>query len=147
MSIKGKNGTSKREVFSRELIVAFYGVFLIMTMLCHKFEEVSFVHILTRMTQIVYVSGIFFAVGYYIQVQSEKGEDFKGNMLRNAAYSLGLYGVLGVLYEVVIEHINLFNAIRHFITFIKIFKISTVFLSVSILFLIQLYHMDKNLSI
>ena len=142
MSIKGKNGTSKREVFSRELIVAFYGVFLIMTMLCHKFEEVSFVHILTRMTQIVYVSGIFFAVGYYIQVQSEKGEDFKGNMLRNAAYSLGLYGVLGVLYEVVIEHINLFNAIRHFITFIKIFKISTVFLSVSILFLLSAYLWD-----
>lgn len=142
MSIKGKNGTSKREVFSRELIVAFYGVFLIMTMLCHKFEEVSIVHILTRMTQIVYVSGIFFAVGYYIQVQSEKREDFKGNMLRNAAYSLGLYGVLGVLYEVVIEHINLFNAIRHFITFIKIFKISTVFLSVSILFLLSAYLWD-----
>ena len=142
MSIKGKNGTSKREVFSRELIVAFYGVFLIMTMLCHKFEEVSIVHILTRMTQIVYVSGIFFAVGYYIQVQSEKGEDFRGNMLRNAAYSLGLYGALGVLYEVVIEHIDLFNAIRHFITFIKIFKISTVFLSVSILFLLSAYLWD-----
>ena len=28
MSIQGKNGTSRREVFSRELIVAFYFIFL-----------------------------------------------------------------------------------------------------------------------
>lgn len=143
MSIQGKNGTSKREVFSRELIVFFYFIFLCMTVLCHGFSEVSVIHILTRMTQIVYVPGIFFAVGYYIQVQHEVNRNFKGHMLRCAAYSLGLYGVLGILYEVVIQKIELFNAIRHFVTFIKIFEISAVFLSVSIVFLICAYCWDS----
>ena len=87
MSIQGKNGTSRREVFSRELIVAFYFIFLVMTALCHKFGEVHIVHAFTRIVQIVYVSGIFFAVGYYIQIQSEKYGNFKGCMLRHAAYS------------------------------------------------------------
>ena len=48
MSIQGKNGTSRREVFSRELIVAFYFIFLVMTALCHKFGEVHIVHAFTR---------------------------------------------------------------------------------------------------
>ena len=60
MSIQGKNGTSRREVFSRELIVAFYFIFLVMTALCHKFGEVHIVHAFTRIVQIVYVPGIFF---------------------------------------------------------------------------------------
>ena len=98
MSIQGKNGTSRREVFSRELIVAFYFIFLVMTALCHKFGEVHIVHAFTRIVQIVYVPGIFFAVGYYIQIQSEKYGDFKGCMLRHAAYSLGLYALLGIPY-------------------------------------------------
>ena len=96
MSIQGKNGTSRREVFSRELIVAFYFIFLVMTALCHKFGEVHIVHAFTRIVQIVYVPGIFFAVGYYIQIQREKYGDFKGCMLRHAAYSLGLYALLGM---------------------------------------------------
>ena len=143
MYIQGKNGTSRREVFSRELIVAFYVVFLVMTALCHKFGNVSVIHALTRMTQIVYIPGIFFAVGYYIQVQSERNGDFKGHMLRCAAYSLGLYGVLGILYEVIVKDIDLFIAIRHLVTFIKIFEISTIFLSVSIVFFICAYLWDS----
>ena len=67
-----------------------------MTALCHKFGEVHIVHAFTRIVQIVYVPGIFFAVGYYIQIQSEKYGDFKGCMLRHAAYSLGLYALLGI---------------------------------------------------
>ena len=50
MSIQGKNGTSRREVFSRELIVAFYFIFLVMTALCHKFGEVHIVHAFTMGT-------------------------------------------------------------------------------------------------
>lgn len=143
MYIQGKNGTSRREVFSRELIVAFYVVFVLMTMLCRKFGDVSVVHVLTRVTQIVYVPGIFFAVGYYIQVQSEKKEDFKGHMLRCAAYSMGLYGVLGILYEVWVKDIELFKAIRHFVTFMKVFEISTIFLSMCIVFFICAYLWDS----
>lgn len=139
MSVKGKNGTSKREVFSRELIVAFYCIFLVMLLVNHKLGDISMVHRLAQAVQAMYIAGIFFAVGYYIQVLSEKCEDFKGSMLRNAAYSLGLYGILGILYERVIEHVDLFRAIRHFITFIKVFKVSAIFLSVSIVFLICAY--------
>lgn len=136
MSIQGKNGTSKREVFSRELMVAFYFIFLVMTALCHKFGEVHMVHVLTRIVQIVYVPGIFFAVGYYIQIQSEKYGDFKESMLRHAVYSFGLYGLLGISYEVLIEDVSLFVAVRHFVTFIKVFKISAIFLSISVVFLL-----------
>ena len=143
MYIQGKNGTSRREVFSRELIVAFYFVFLVMTALHHKFGSISVIHILTRMTQVVYVSGIFFAVGYYIQVQRERNQDFKGHMLRCAAYSLGLYGALGILYEVIIKRAGFLNVIRQFITFIKIFEISSIFLSVCIVFLICAYWWDS----
>ena len=139
MSIQGKNGTSRREVFSRELIVAFYFIFLVMTALCHKFGEVHIVHAFTRIVQIVYVPGIFFAVGYYIQIQSEKYGDFKGCMLRHAAYSLGLYALLGIPYEVFAKHVNPFTTIRNFITFIKVFEISAIFLSVSIVFLLCAY--------
>lgn len=56
-----------------------------------------------------------FAVGYYIQIQSEKYGDFKGCMLRHAAYSLGLYALLGISYEVFAKHVNPFiNTIRNF---------------------------------
>ena len=127
MSIQGKNGTSRREVFSRELIVAFYFIFLVMTALCHKFGEVHIVHAFTRIVQIVYVPGIFFAVGYYIQIQSEKYGDFKGCMLRHAAYSLGLYALLGIPYEVFAKHVDPFTTIRNFISFIKVFEISAIF--------------------
>ena len=48
-----------------------------MTALCHKFGEVHIVHAFTRIVQIVYVPGIFFAVGYYIQIQSEKYGDLR----------------------------------------------------------------------
>lgn len=142
MSIQGKNGTSRREVFSRELIVAFYFIFLVMTALCHKFGEVHIVHAFTRIVQIVYVSGIFFSVGYYIQIQSEKYGNFKGCMLRHAAYSLGLYALLGIPYEVFAKHVDLFTTIRNFITFIKVFEISAIFLSVSIVFLLCAYLWD-----
>ena len=142
MSIQGKNGTSRREVFSRELIVAFYFIFLVMTALCHKFGEVHIVHAFTRIVQIVYVPGIFFAVGYYIQIQREKYGDFKGCMLRHAAYSLGLYALLGISYEVFAKHVNPFTTIRNFITFIKVFEISAIFLSVSIVFLLCAYLWD-----
>lgn len=142
MSIQGKNGTSRREVFSRELIVAFYFIFLVMTALCHKFGEEHIVHAFTRIVQIVYVPGIFFAVGYYIQIQSEKYGDFKGCMLRHAAYSLGLYALLGISYEVFAKHVNPFTTIRNFITFIKVFEISAIFLSVSIVFLLCAYLWD-----
>ena len=90
-----------------------------MTALCHKFGEVHIVHAFTRIVQIVYVSGIFFAVGYYIQIQSEKYGNFKGCMLRHAAYSLGLYALLGIPYEVFAKHVDLFTTIRNFITLLK----------------------------
>ena len=136
MSIQGKNGTSKREVFSRELMVAFYFIFVVMTLLCYKFREVAVIHALTRLVQIVYVPGIFFAVGYYIQVQREKYDDFKGNMLRHAAYSLLAYMVLGIPYEIFIKNIDLFMTIRNFVTFIKIFELTAILFSISVVFLL-----------
>ena len=113
-----------------------------MTALCHKFGEVHIVHAFTRIVQIVYVPGIFFAVGYYIQIQREKYGDFKGCMLRHAAYSLGLYALLGISYEVFAKHVNPFTTIRNFISFIKVFEISAIFLSVSIVFLLCAYLWD-----
>lgn len=80
-----------------------------------------------------------FAVGYYIQIQSEKYGDFKGCMLRHAAYSLGLYALLGIPYEVFAKHVDPFTTIRNFITFIKVFEISAIFcLSASYFFCVPI---------
>lgn len=60
-------------------------------------------------------------------------------MLRHAAYSLGLYALLGIPYEVFAKHVDPFTTIRNFITFIKVLKFQLSFcLSASYFFCVPI---------
>ncbi len=124
------------EVFSRELLFLFYAAFFFLTTLHHFLGDVRIIDLCTRAVLVVYAPGMLFACGYFVRTRYEAKGAFRNEMLQSALCCLCLYGVLGTAYEVLIRRVNPFLTVKNIIAFIKIPGCSSIFLTLTALFLL-----------
>ena len=126
----------KKHLWYRELFVLFYLGMFAASFLNRPFPDSRAVSLLIKGAELLYAPGMIFAAGCLMGAQDASRKDFRKNTLRKALYSILLFYTVGFLNEILINERAVFATIKDLLAVLRIPGRTSIFLTLSVLFLL-----------
>lgn len=134
---------NQQKKWVRELFLLFYLEFFGVCFLKHLLPGLGFMTLLSKGAEAICAPGMIFAAGCLMGMEKIPDSDFRKNTLHKALLCLLCFYFIGFSTEVLLNHRAVFATIKDLLAMLRIPNICSIFLTLSILFLICAFFWDS----